>query len=543
MRFGIHAYGVSNDIEDDPEKFFEKMIQSGFRMLEPCLWLSQKESPMVAWWSVAKLDEIAEKAMKKGISICSVHVFTDNIVAHSDELMRLNRKYGVQNFVVKLKEPFDEQNLQIQAENLMKAADAIASFGGKLLIHNNKMEIQSKIDGMSAYEWILNNTGDKVYAEADIGWLFAGGEDPESFLWRNSKKILAVHYKDFIFSEGKEREVLVGSGDVDTTACFQFMRAMEIPGIVDMDEPVEQDIAEAGIRLQELTGCRDNSRSFLNIYDVGSGEITRIAEYDGVIEAPNWLLDGDTLLFNADGFIWKHSISKGTDVKIESGSCDNCNNDHVPSPDNKEVAVSHSPKGTWESQIFILPLTGGEPRMVVDAKPSFLHGWSPDGKELAYCAFRTDESGETGIDICVQSVAGGEERALTHQQGMNDGPEYQMDGEKIWFISTRSGLMQVYRMNPDGSDQEQMTFERQNNWFGHISPDGKQVVNIAYSEKGLDATEHLPNMNVSLWLMNSDGSNRRKIIDLFGGQGSINVNSWSPDSKKFAFVSYELIHK
>ena len=125
----------------------------------------------------------------------------------------------------------------------------------------------------------------------------------------------------------------------------------------------------------------------------------------------------------------------------------------------------------------------------------------------------------------------------------NDGPEYQPDGNKIWFNSTRTGLMQIWKMERDGKNQAQVTFEEQNNWFAHISPDGQKVVNLAYTKDGLDANEHLPNMNVSLWLMNIDGKERSKIMDLFGGQGSINVNSWSPDSKKFAFVSYELHHK
>ena len=139
-------------------------------------------------------------------------------------------------------------------------------------------------------------------------------------------------------------------------------------------------------------------------------------------------------------------------------------------------------------------------------------------------------------------IEGGEEKRLT-TEGFNDGPEYSPDGKTIWFISTRSGLMQVWKMNADGSGQQQMTFEDQNNWFGHISPDGKKVVNIAYSRDGLDPHQHLPNMNVSLWLMNPDGSDRRKILDFFGGQGSINVNSWAPDSRRFAFVQYELLHK
>lgn len=133
----------------------------------------------------------------------------------------------------------------------------------------------------------------------------------------------------------------------------------------------------------------------------------------------------------------------------------------------------------------------------------------------------------------------GEEKRLT-TEGFNDGPEYSPDGKHIWFISTRSGLMQVYRMNTDGSDIKQMTFENRNNWFGHVSPDGKKVVNLTYRVGDLKPNEHLPNMQVELWIMDYDGSNRKKVLSFFGGQGSLNVNSWSADSRYFAFVSYEV---
>ena len=136
-----------------------------------------------------------------------------------------------------------------------------------------------------------------------------------------------------------------------------------------------------------------------------------------------------------------------------------------------------------------------------------------------------------------------EEKQLTGHAAFNDGPEYDPDGKHIWFNSTRTGLMQIWKMDRDGENQTQMTFEEQNNWFAHVSPDGKKVVNLSYSKEGLDADEHLPNMQVSLWTMKPDGTDRKKLLDFFGGQGSVNVNSWSPDSRRFAFVAYELMHR
>ena len=194
------------------------------------------------------------------------------------------------------------------------------------------------------------------------------------------------------------------------------------------------------------------------------------------------------------------------------------------------------------SRIFVLPIEGGEPRLVTPNRPSFLHGWSPDGKEMCYCAFRDHGKG-TEVDVYAISADGGAEWQLTANAGFNDGPEYAPNGKHIWFNSSRSGLMQCWRMDRDGSNQTQMTYSERNNWFPHVSPDGKKVVYLSYSRDGLDANEHLPNMQVQLRLMDYDGGNERILLEFFGGQGSINVNSWHPDSNKLAFVRYVLNHQ
>jgi Tol biopolymer transport system component len=259
------------------------------------------------------------------------------------------------------------------------------------------------------------------------------------------------------------------------------------------------------------------------------------------MEAPNWMqTDDDSLIYNSEGRIYRYSISRDEETCIDTGHCVNCNNDHVLSPDETEIAVSHSETG-WMSQIYILPISGGKPRLITPKAPSFLHGWSPDGKELAYCAFRDHGKGME-IDVFAISAEGGEEWQLTRSAAFNDGPEYAPNGKHIWFNSTRTGLMQCWRMDRDGDNPTQMTFTDRNNWFPHVSPDGKQVLYLSYSREGLDASEHLPNMQVQLRLMDYDGSNDRCILEFFGGQGSVNVNSWSRDSRRVAFVKYELHH-
>ncbi len=284
---------------------------------------------------------------------------------------------------------------------------------------------------------------------------------------------------------------------------------------------------------------RDQDESILEIYDIEKGTREIIHEFDYLIEAPNWSKDGKYLIYNSKGKIYKLHLETKEIEEIYSDYVTNCNNDHVLSPDGDYIAVSHGTKEDGKSRIYILPMSGGVPRLITPLGPSYLHGWSPDGKMLTYCAERKGE-----YDIYTIPVEGGEERRLTDSQGLNDGPEYDPSGEYIWFNSVRTGLMQVWRMKKDGSEQTQMTFdEGWNTWFPHISPDGKTVVMIAYKKGDLKPEEHLPHKNVELRLMSAQGGEVRTLVKLFGGQGTINVNSWSPDSKRFAFVSYRIREK
>jgi Tol biopolymer transport system component len=180
-------------------------------------------------------------------------------------------------------------------------------------------------------------------------------------------------------------------------------------------------------------------------------------------------------------------------------------------------------------------MSGGIPKLVTEKGPSYLHGWSPDGKRLAYCAERGGQ-----YDIYTISVDGGEETQLTNLPGLDDGPEYSHDGKHIWFNSTRTGLMQVWRMEADGANPTHMVDEESNCWFPHVSPDGKWVVYIAYKKGDVDAGDHPANKHVELRLIPAEGGTAKTIVSLFGGQGTINVNSWSPDNRTIAFVSYRL---
>jgi TolB protein len=278
-----------------------------------------------------------------------------------------------------------------------------------------------------------------------------------------------------------------------------------------------------------------NVISTLETVDVQTGERTVLSQFDCLIEAPNWTRDGKRIIYNSLGRIYSFDIATLETTVINSGYTTQCNNDHVLSPDNSLIAVSHQTQEDGQSRIYVLPLEGGDPILITPMAPSYLHGWSADGSTLAYCAERNGQ-----YDIYTIPVTGGVESQLTDFPGLDDGPEYSPDGKHIWFNSTRTGLMQIWRMNIDGSEQTQMTFEESNNWFPHVSNDGQTVAYITYQVGDVSPGDHPANKNVEIRLMSSMGGESRVLVKLFGGQGTINVNSWSPDSRQLAFVSYQL---
>lgn len=271
----------------------------------------------------------------------------------------------------------------------------------------------------------------------------------------------------------------------------------------------------------------------LELFSIDSNSRKVIYKAGNLFEAPNWSKDGKSLFFNSQGKIYVIPVDGGQPVLVNSGFADHCNNDHGLSPDNKELVVSHEEKGSGKSTIYILPIGGGTPRQVTPNAPSYWHGWSPDGLTLAYCAERNGV-----FDIYTIPAKGGQEKRLTSASGLDDGPDYTPDGKYIYFNSFRIGSMKIWRMLAYGSKQEQVTFGNYNDWFPHPSPDGKWLVFLSY-EKGVEG--HPANKNVVLRMMPLAGGAPKIVVTLFGGQGTINVPCWSPDSKQFAFVSYRLI--
>jgi TolB protein len=252
------------------------------------------------------------------------------------------------------------------------------------------------------------------------------------------------------------------------------------------------------------------------------------------IEAPNWLRDGRTLIYNSGGRLYRIPAAGGEPTVIDTGFATRNNNDHGVSPDGTSLVISDaSQQGDNLSRIYVVPVSGGTPRLVTPEGPSYWHGWSPDGKTLAYCARRNGE-----FDVYTIPVEGGPETRLTTAKGLDDGPEYSPDGRYIYFNSDRTGRMQIWRMRPDGSDQVPITADGFNNWFAHPSPDGRYLVFLSYEG---DVSGHPPNKDVMLRRMRIEGGQIEVVARFFGGQGTINVPCWSPDSTQIAFVTYQLL--
>jgi Tol biopolymer transport system component len=220
---------------------------------------------------------------------------------------------------------------------------------------------------------------------------------------------------------------------------------------------------------------------------------------------------------------------------LDTGRVRANNNDHGISFDGKWLALSsHTEQAGRKagSQIYVVSVNGGEPAKITDQAPSYWHGWSPDGSTLVYCAER-----DGNYDVWAIGAKGGKETRLTTDPGLDDGPEYSPDGAFIYFNSTRSGRMKIWRMRPDGSGQEQVSFDNYNDWFAHISPNGKRMLHVSYPPT-VPAGSHTRNQRVMIREQELATGKVRVLAHLYGGQGTMNVPSWSPDGKSAAFVSY-----
>lgn len=279
---------------------------------------------------------------------------------------------------------------------------------------------------------------------------------------------------------------------------------------------------------------RDYLGSHLEVMDISTGHRKILHSAPNSLQAPNWTPDNKYLIYNEEGLLHKYELSTGTITTLNTGFAKENNNDHVLSFDGKQMGISSHTGPDHTSVIYTLPVTGSDKPTQITSESdghSYLHGWSPDAKKLLFTAQRNKEWNIWSVDIATKK-----QTRLTQDPLLDDGAEYTPDGKYIYFNSVRTGTMKLWRMKPDGSEQEQVTFDAYNDWFPHISPDGKWIVFISFP-KEIDPSSHPFYQKTYLRLIPFKGGVPKTIGYVYGGQGTINVPSWSPDSKKIAFIS------
>ncbi|WP_224998503.1 biopolymer transporter TolR [Cesiribacter sp. SM1] len=304
-----------------------------------------------------------------------------------------------------------------------------------------------------------------------------------------------------------------------------------------MERGIFKDVRISIPAPDSLVQYRDYLGSNLEVLDVFSGDREIIYSAPNSIQAPNWTPDGKTLIYNSDGLMYSFDLATRTPELLNTGEVKNNNNDHVLSFNGKMLGLSSGVEELGGSIIYTVPVSGGTPKQITPRGPSYLHGWSPDGKNLIYTAERNGE-----YDIYRVPATGGKEVRLTTAKGLDDGSEYTPDGRYIYFNSNRGGTMQIWRMKADGSEQQAVTNSDFHDWFPHVSPDGRWLVFISFLKEEVAAGDHPFYKHVYLRMIPLQkglptGEEPRVIAYVYGGQGTINTPSWSPDSKKVAFVS------
>lgn len=407
-------------------------------------------------------------------------------------------------------------------------------------------------------------TGKGVDPHRKLGWMVRKtlqGNSPSVNATVHGDGLTSLQYRETAAGEMKEKKFETGGHDIiqlerrgntylmSAAHNGELFQVQEVEA-VDLGDEVyvglfvcahNKDRVETGVfdnvrivvpAKETLVAYREYIGSNIELYEMATGKRKTVYSEKGSLQAPNWTRDGKSLLYNSEGLIYKLDLQTRKAVVLNTGEVKNNNNDHVLSFDGKMLGLSSaSPDKKYNSVVYTVAAGGGTPQQITPTGPSYLHGWSPDKKFLVFTGQRNGD-----FDIYRVPAGGGEEVRLTTTPGLDDGPEYSPDGKYIYFNSVRSGRMQIWRMRPDGTEQTQLTNDTLNNWFPHLSPDNKTIVFLSFGND-VKPDDHPFYKHVYLRTVPVSGGRPTVLAYLYGGQGTINTPSWSPDSKQFAFVS------
>lgn len=257
-------------------------------------------------------------------------------------------------------------------------------------------------------------------------------------------------------------------------------------------------------------------------------------------ESPNWTPDGEWIVVNAAGSLYRVPAEGGTARMIPSGGLDDSNNDHLVSRDGKTIFSSSETTG----HLFAVPFEGGEPLRVSPDRDGvfgyFLQGQSPSGSVLSFTGAEQRDGSAFVSGLFLLDLPTSEVTRLSSWPEDSVGCDWSPDGEWLYFSSELGadavGHAQIHRMRPDGSGVERLTDDERVNWFPKMSPDGKTIVYLSFPA---GTVGHESDVDVVVRSMSPEGRGRRDVARFTGGQGTLNMNSWAPDSSAFACISYE----
>ena len=544
-KLGLQLYSLHEELADNLLGTLEQVAALGIRNVEIYGLIGRTPAQFKQ-----KLDEVHLRAVSYHVQLAELQNDVPGIIAAA-------RTLGIGYIGVAWIKPasagpnegITAHDVDVAAEAFNKACPALKEAGMHVFYHMHGFEFRRDETGRTLLDRFLAETDPAcVELQMDVFWVAQAGQDPVKLMRLYPDRIKLLHLKDIrkgaVLGEmaghaPKEDFVPLGEGTVDWPKLLTAAQQSGLAWYILEDESADV-IAQLKRSIRYLADHPPAKlKSHVEIFDMKTRKISEIFSGDGVWEAPNWSPDGRSLLINSDGKLYRLDAAGGKPTEIPLGGLI-ANNDKGYSPDGKSIVFSAAKDAHSPSLIYRAAADGKGVAPIDSDGPSYFHGWSPDGKQVALVAPRAGH-----FHLYARAADGtGQDRPLTAAAANDDGPDYSPDGTWIYFNSDRSGGWDIWRMPKDGAGPndakaERLTSDDWEDWFPHPSPDGKHLLLISFPAGVKSHGARLDGM--ALRLTSPQGGPLETLLTFYGGQGSLNVNSWAPDSQRFAFVRFEEI--